>query len=434
MSSGPADADANSPAEAVSGDLVLGGILARIGLGLFVLFLLILGAWVAGVGFHDPDSCWLLALGQHIWQHGGLPSTDPFSFTFALTPKPFVMYQWATELLLYAAYALAGLTGVLLLVAAADYVAFVVLPAVACERLGLARPQALGLIVLAWAAAAFHLLVRPEIFSYLLLSAWLTLMLTMRTTRSAGINWTLVVCFSATAAIWCNFHTGFTSGLVVLAVYVLALSAQSAMARAISRPLPTAVVSLICAVLGTLANPKGIGLWLYIPSLFFAPFNKFIDELRPLGFKDLSDPEWYPFLILAIITLVKLWRNRTRLRSEELADRADYLNSIAVSCVLIATSLSCRRLISFDALIFLYECAWLSRVAQGKPGIWAEADKKLKSIFDIDWRWALISGAVVLSGVVLIATGEKTKPRLPQPSVAFAYPSEVIAFMRAHPP
>ena len=80
--------------------------------------------------------------------------------------------------------------GVLSLVALAVHVAFVVLPLVVFERLGLSRFRSFVMITLALASASFHLLVRPEIFSYLMLSLWLALMLGFASRPGTELNWT----------------------------------------------------------------------------------------------------------------------------------------------------------------------------------------------------------------------------------------------------
>ncbi len=176
-------------ANEVAPEALVGGILGQGCLVVFLFCILVIGAWVAGAGFHDPDTCWLLALGRIIFEHHGLPTTDPFSYTFALAPaKPFVMYQWLTELLLFVAFKFAGLIGILCFVALAVHVGFVIAPLFVFDRLNLSRLRSFWLIALAFASASFHLLVRPEIFSYAALSLWLALITWMRsdTRKSAS--------------------------------------------------------------------------------------------------------------------------------------------------------------------------------------------------------------------------------------------------------
>jgi len=97
---------------------------------------------------------------------------------------------------------------------------------------------------------------------------------------------------------WANCHTGFVSGLVVLLVYLLA----DVFGRLVLRLKPvcdlTVAIAFVAGIAASLFNPYGTGLWGYIPSVFFASFNKMIDELHAVSLKS---PEFYPFLLLLVI-------------------------------------------------------------------------------------------------------------------------------------
>ena len=102
--------------------------------------------------------------------------------------------------------------------------------------------------------------------------------------------------------------------------------------------------------------------------------------------------------------------------------------------VLAYLGFSCRRLIPFNALVLIYECAWLrAALPTRQPGLLALGADKLKQMFKVDATWIAFSTALMFAGLFLIATGP-VKPQLPQSSSAFAYPGEVIEYMREHPP
>src|ERR1044071_3473255 len=67
--------------------------------------------------FNDGDVSWHIATGRWIIEHGRLPTTDPFSFTWA--GKPWVPIEWLAEVIYASAYRLAGYAGVAALVTAA---------------------------------------------------------------------------------------------------------------------------------------------------------------------------------------------------------------------------------------------------------------------------------------------------------------------------
>src|SRR5437867_5832914 len=64
----------------------------------------------------DPDTYWHLASGKWMVEHGALLRTDVFSST--ATGAPYSVGEWLGQLVLYAAYASAGWTGIVLLRAA----------------------------------------------------------------------------------------------------------------------------------------------------------------------------------------------------------------------------------------------------------------------------------------------------------------------------
>ena len=64
--------------------------------------------------FIDGDTNWHVAAGRWILAHHTVPTTDPFSFTFA--GKPWIAHEWGSEVLMALAYFAAGWSGVVLLI------------------------------------------------------------------------------------------------------------------------------------------------------------------------------------------------------------------------------------------------------------------------------------------------------------------------------
>src|SRR3954469_17663019 len=67
--------------------------------------------------FNDGDVSWHIATGQWILAHRALPTTDPFSFTWA--GKPWLPIEWLAEVIYASVYKVAGYSGVSALVTAA---------------------------------------------------------------------------------------------------------------------------------------------------------------------------------------------------------------------------------------------------------------------------------------------------------------------------
>src|SRR5215218_5575821 len=71
----------------------------------------------SGTIFNDGDVSWHIATGQWILDHGAIPRTDPFSFTWA--DRPWVPIEWLAEVVMAGAYRIAGYSGIAALATAA---------------------------------------------------------------------------------------------------------------------------------------------------------------------------------------------------------------------------------------------------------------------------------------------------------------------------
>src|SRR5258708_10552245 len=83
-----------------------------VGAGVYVL-LLTLGQRL----LNDPDSYSHIAVGRWIMANGAMPASDPFSFS--MHGAPWITFEWLSEVIYAAAYALSSWAGVVALAAAA---------------------------------------------------------------------------------------------------------------------------------------------------------------------------------------------------------------------------------------------------------------------------------------------------------------------------
>jgi hypothetical protein len=466
---------------------------ARLTVGFVLFFIFLTSVFIAGVAFHDPDTCWLLALGRYIFTHHGLPQTDPYSFTFALLHgKPFVMYQWLTELLFYLAYKICGLSAVLALTALVLVNAFISVPLSICMRIATPRLWAVFVVVLSVLSASWHFLVRPEIFSYLLMSIWLGLILILQedarramddpingahgtghSPGSAGvppashsrINRTVIVAMAALMVLWSNLHSGFVLGLVVLAIYIVsAVIGWLAFTRTSKFRIQEALLALVLSSLATLLNPRGIGLWLYLPQLFFSGINKNIVELRPLSWSDPSKSVFYPFVLLCLIGIgmtIYAWISVYKTLQESGQERKNVKSVFAIygvfaTALIITATISgfyCRRIIPFDAigLAIASSSLWkvfgaiqagrASQINEGntvhKSSLFSFlrlVESHMQKMFQPQgvW-WYLLVATLTLLGVYL-TTSRIAPPTLPSSSLVFPAPFSAIEYLRKHPP
>ncbi|HNB15966.1 MAG TPA: hypothetical protein PLC15_11315 [Candidatus Obscuribacter sp.] len=475
----PPPRDPNKQQVVISGSELLGHICSRVTLGLILFIAFLAGAWVAGTALHDPDTCWLMAMGRQIFQTGALPSTDPFSYTFApfsqaLSGQKFVPYQWLSELIFYLVTVPGGLLPLLMLTATCMVTAFLSLPLSVAVRREAPFLLALIAVILGMLSASFHTLVRPQVFSFVFLSVFLQLVHSVRASSLAGEKklFPMVLVAAPLVVLWSNMHTGFTTAFSVLLACLIGTTLALVFGKSPVRSmLVTFAVSMLGMLLASLVNPFGVGLWLYIPSLFFSATNKFIIELAPLDF---AKPIYYPFLLLVAfyaVSFVVGLRLYLRLRKEaasvELTATAGLLLCELIISFLIGTigtynAVKTSRLIPFVALMLVAEIAALLGLANLLRGAGklpaaatatataataesAEQDQKQLTPVQSEnhhrgfwwnfnhhtldlWKTGgsgelAIVCFCALAGVALIA-GRVVKPELPASSVAFQAPSE----------
>lgn len=376
-------------------------LIARIVVGCFFFFTFIIGMWIAGTSLHDPDTCWLLGVGAWIAQHGAVPMTDPFSYTMG--DRPFVAYQWLTELLFFASYKLFSGYGLVALTNLIVVFAFIIIPLGLFQRWKSSMWAGVAICTLAVMAGSFHFLARPEIITYLFLSIWFALLAGLRQSVSdgaaarsggsavsgdassdvggakpagRGVDWRVAGSFAMLMMLWANMHSGFVLALIALATFVLVNTIEFAVRKLPLPVLATSWAALILSLVATLLNPRGFGLWQYLPNqLFFTGFNKYIVELKPLGVFGLFEPEFLPALVLVVCAIAaQVWD----LRRSALAakDGANLPAGIAFSPIFtIAAFVSgtiARRMIPFSCVFLACELAWLLR-GTGKTAIGASA-------------------------------------------------------------
>src|SRR5271163_483862 len=274
---------------------VKGRRLTSILIALFTLAAFYLLAWVTGAAFAcqglSLDTCWLIRLGEIISSTGQVPKVDPYTFTLptiTYEAKPFILYQWLSEVVFYNIYHYFQAKGLLVFSAWITALTFLTIPLRSSLRPNSSLLWSAILIILAALSAYFRCLVRPEIFSCFFLVLWLALLRPLRleveggaeAATPCGIDWIVVVCLTVSSLVWCNMHSGFISGLILLAIYAIGFSLQDlSHGRRLSSRARTISLAVLTCVLATLFNPYGIGLWLYLPNLFFAPVNDLINEL-----------------------------------------------------------------------------------------------------------------------------------------------------------
>ncbi len=236
-------------------------------LGLVVAFALCTGPLL------DPDLPWHLSAARNMAATGGVPRGDFLSWTMA--GKPWVDFEWGTQLIFYALYKAGGTTALCLFKAVAYFcitlffAALLELWALPVLWTGLAAPLfALALLPIAQ--------IRPEIFSLLLFSLELYLLERRRLGRLVMSDRSLLALHLPLYILWANLHAGFVTGLLLCACYCAGEFIAAGRRKA-------AYLFALAAVgaAGTLLNPYGVKI-----------YGVLIDHWRHLDYLHYLISEW----------------------------------------------------------------------------------------------------------------------------------------------
>ena len=169
----------------------------------------------------DPDFFWHLKTGEWIWQHGALPTDDPFTYTLQNHHDKRVQFiltgYWLAELIFYLFYAAGGMYGILLLrVVLLGLLTY----AMVIRRKG--DSLLYGGLLLAFLTCLLEIfpLERPQVFSFLFFAVLLFLLDRIRDNTSFGGKG-IYFFFPALMLVWANTHPGFVLGVAVLAFYLI---------------------------------------------------------------------------------------------------------------------------------------------------------------------------------------------------------------------
>ena len=194
----------------------------------------------------DGDLGRHLRVGETILRTG-LFYEDRFSWTMA--GRPFVPYEWLSEVLYALAHRAAGIPGALALTALVVAGSYLML-SLLLSRHNVDPLLAFLTVITAGLVGAFHWLARPHVFTFVGTVAILGL---LEAPARARDRRSLLLAFVLFAT-WANLHGGFLFGLVLIAMYLVGDAVGS------REWLPKDSALLLAALMGTLLNPVGIAL------------------------------------------------------------------------------------------------------------------------------------------------------------------------------
>ncbi len=214
----------------------------------------------------DPDLWGHLTYGFDILRTRALTAVDPYSFT---QDTPWINHEWLSEAIFAAAYNAGGVGGLIVLksiiVAGALCALWTVLAPV--------RPQTLRwafFALLPFALVPAATTFRPQLWTIAALAVLVRLLYVN------GTPLLLIPLF----ALWANLHGGWIVGAGVAGAWIAGRAMDGAPLRGLRGP------ALVCvaAVVATIANPYGVGLWQFLAGT--VRMTRDITEWRPLWQQD----------------------------------------------------------------------------------------------------------------------------------------------------
>lgn len=180
----------------------------------FVLVLLC-GVVISLKTLHEPDLWWQLRTGEYILEHGEVPDTDVFSYTFA--GEPWLNVKWGFEVLMATIANWGGPETIYLL----QVVATILLLVFSWKTWQqMSRNSSAPTPALIWTllfllfTISFRLNGRPEMTSHVMTAAYLFLYMRYRNQGGWRVLW-----FIPLQMVWANLHEGYGVGLVMLLVF-----------------------------------------------------------------------------------------------------------------------------------------------------------------------------------------------------------------------
>jgi hypothetical protein len=246
---------------------------------------LVVFAFAVAKGMQDPDFFFHAATGRLILETGQVPMADPFSFTWQ--GEPWLPHEWLGAVILHVLDVTIGPTGTTVLFGILG-AATVMLPILFLTSV---RPGAVAAAaLLCGLAIAPQLTLRPQAFSWLLISALLVALLRVRDRR--------VLLLVPLFVVWANLHGLYVIGLGIVWVYTL-----FSVAGRTPIPARLMLVAAAGATLATLITPAGLDGLTY-PLRYLEPNDWGLANIPEWQSPDFHHPAHWLFAAIIVGLLV----------------------------------------------------------------------------------------------------------------------------------
>jgi hypothetical protein len=183
-----------------------------VAIAVFLFFYSVMISLPASSMLQDPDTFWHIRTGQLIFEHARFPVVDSYSYT--AIGNRWIAIEWLSEIVFALAFKISEWRGVVILsaIATASIIATLCFYLLRILRFSIA----IGWTALTALAMSPHYLARPHLFSYILLSVWLIILIDAYDSEDFRPS-TVRLCILM--ILWANLHGSFTFGIALLYVF-----------------------------------------------------------------------------------------------------------------------------------------------------------------------------------------------------------------------
>ncbi|MDR3639123.1 MAG: hypothetical protein P4L84_35285 [Isosphaeraceae bacterium] len=251
---------------------------------------------------NDPGTFWHLRLGREILRTGDVPRFDTLTYTREL--QPWVDQSWLFDV------SLASLVDHFGWSAAVAATALLLATLYGALARGLVRDGtspfiALVVAVVAVGIASVHFLVRPHLFTFMMVLWFLD---ACRRQHEEG-GWHIAV-LPPLMVLWANLHGGFLAGPIIVATALLGHVVSGPWDSGRRKNVTRFGAVLVLCVLAPLVNPYGVGLYQHVGKLLISSgVTELIDEYQPMPFGQ-AKARVFEWVVLALIALPTLGSRR----------------------------------------------------------------------------------------------------------------------------
>ena len=246
--------------------------------------------------FGDPDIYWHLATGNWVLTQHQAPIADIFSYT--ILGRPWVDHEWLSELimaLVQSTFGLAGLRALMALLFAAT------IGIQARFLMGLMPPiYALLLTAISFISVLGHLIARPHVFTWLIITIWVIGLL-----KTNQKGWKPPYFLSLLMVLWANIHGGFILGLALIPFFGLNALLSCTKTERIE-VIKSWMLFMILCTLCSIVTPYGWKSLALGPSLLAMRYTSQIIEWIPASGVDLLPIEIWLVIILGMAFFCRL--------------------------------------------------------------------------------------------------------------------------------